>query len=118
MEFLYVLATIPPDWLTEWLFLATPLLSIGAIIISAMRKWLVNPILENMHAHSERHSIVERELAVNGAESLLPLEERNLPLRTLMIKNRVDFLDHIEQIEPLRAQYERDLADRVSMARG
>lgn len=109
------LATTPPDWLKEWLTLTPQVLAIAAIIISAMRKWLVNPILKNMHDHTNQHSLMEKELAVNGSEYLLPEDERNLPLRTLMIKNRVSFLQHIHETAPLREQYERDLAERLAL---
>lgn len=102
----------PPDWLREWLLLLTPLLTAAGVIIPAMRRWLVGPIIKTMREHAEQHDRMEHELALNGSDLLLPPHERHLSLRTLVILGRVSHLAHLEEAQPLMDRYRRELTER------
>ena len=106
------LAVSPPDWVREWVVILGPALSAAGIIIPAMRRWLIKPVLDLMHEHADQHARWAREFAVNGSDSLLPESERGLPMRTLLIKNRVDFNQHSRETAPLVQQYITDLRER------
>lgn len=102
----------PPDWVRDWLLLLTPMLTAAGVIIPAMRRWLVGPIIKTMREHAEQHDRMEHELALNGSDLLLPLGERSLSLRTLVILNRVSHLAHLAESQPLMDQYRREIAER------
>ncbi len=110
----------PPENLAAW----GTLITLGAAMIAAMRRWLINPILMAIDRHADQHEMMMRELTPQHDDGDpdyargLPWEERRLPLRDLAILTRVGVLKIESQMHE-HTHYSRQAikvvnADRVA----
>lgn len=95
----------PPAGLSQWLTIVATSLGILVIVVPRLRTWvirpLLRPILELLEQHEQQHAqasatgdLVARELLPNGEDWRLAEAERNEPMRTLVVRARVDQLEH------------------------
>lgn len=97
------------DTLKEYLPTFVSLLSAIGIIIPAVRKWWIKPLLEKLDRHADQHEAMELELRRNGFDERLPPAERGLSLRELVITTRVAQRLHNSSVD----EYGKELTGKV-----
>lgn len=109
----------PPANLADWIILIG---LVGSAII-AMRKWIVQPMLDELHQHTLDHEearkvrdLVKQQLTPNGTDVQLPQEERDKPLRDIAIKGLIA-IRHLERRLESHEAYSRQIVATLNAER-